>query len=49
MTKMICEKLLEKGSIDNYSIWTKHGEMGENVQGNDTEKVTNFSLSSVRN
>jgi hypothetical protein len=29
---------LEKGFIDNYSIWTKHDETGENAQGNNTEQ-----------
>jgi hypothetical protein len=38
MTEMIRAHLLEKGFIDNYSILTKHGESGENVQGNDTEQ-----------
>jgi hypothetical protein len=34
----IHEHMLEKGFIDNYSIWTKHGETSENVQGNNTEQ-----------
>jgi hypothetical protein len=25
MAETICEHLLEKGFVDNYSIWTKHG------------------------
>jgi hypothetical protein len=37
-SKMICEHLLQNSFIDNYSIWAKHGEMGENVQGNDTKQ-----------
>jgi hypothetical protein len=36
--KTIHEHILEKGFIDNYSIWTKHGETGENAQGNDTKQ-----------
>jgi hypothetical protein len=36
--EMIREHLLEKGFIYNYSIWTKHGETGENAQGNNTEQ-----------
>jgi hypothetical protein len=35
MTETIHGHLLEKGFIDNHSIWTKHGETGENAQGND--------------
>ncbi len=31
----IHDHLLEKCFIDNYLIWTKHGETGENAQGND--------------
>jgi hypothetical protein len=38
MTQTIHEHLLEKVFIDNYSIWTKQGETGENAQGNDTEQ-----------
>jgi hypothetical protein len=34
---MIHEQLLEKGFTDNYLIWTKHGDMSENAQDNDTE------------
>jgi hypothetical protein len=37
-TETIREHLLKMGFIDNYSIWTKHGEMGENAHGNDTEQ-----------
>jgi uncharacterized protein YqgQ/transcription elongation factor Elf1 len=38
MTETIHENLLEKGFVDNYSVWTKHGETGENAEGNDTEQ-----------
>jgi hypothetical protein len=37
-TETIREHLLKKGFDDNYSIWTKHSETRENVQGNDTEQ-----------
>ena len=39
----IREHLLEKGFIDNYSIWTKHGETGANAQGNDDTDVVHES------
>jgi hypothetical protein len=29
---------MEMGFVDNYSIWTKHGETGENVQGSGTKQ-----------
>jgi hypothetical protein len=43
-TETICEHLLEKGSLDNYSIWTKHGETEENAQGNGTEQERKLAI-----
>jgi hypothetical protein len=37
-TETVREHLLEKGFINNYSIWTKYNETRENEQGNDTEQ-----------